>query len=90
MEIKYDSDFQQFSFQVNPICSCFVSSSSVTRLHFLSILIQVSALITGEFYARNQFPGFGRPYVCYAEILLKFVVILLPFPFRVVGLVIKY
>ncbi|KAF3334253.1 hypothetical protein FCM35_KLT20857 [Carex littledalei] len=32
---------------------------------------QVSALITGEFYARNQFPGFGRPYVCYAEILLK-------------------
>ncbi|KAJ4751888.1 cyclin delta-3 [Rhynchospora pubera] len=32
---------------------------------------QVSALITGEFYTRNQFPGFGRPYVCYAEILLK-------------------
>ncbi|KAK8939285.1 hypothetical protein KSP40_PGU020057 [Platanthera guangdongensis] len=31
----------------------------------------VSALITGEFYARNHFPGFGRPFVFNAEILLK-------------------
>ncbi|OAY86017.1 hypothetical protein ACMD2_09177 [Ananas comosus] len=31
----------------------------------------VSALVTGEFYTRNQFPGFGRPFVHYAEILLK-------------------
>ncbi|XP_072950707.1 protein IN CHLOROPLAST ATPASE BIOGENESIS, chloroplastic-like [Typha angustifolia] len=31
----------------------------------------VSALVTGEFYTRNQFPGFGRPFVFNAEILLK-------------------
>ncbi|KAJ3671715.1 hypothetical protein LUZ60_007794 [Juncus effusus] len=31
----------------------------------------VSAQITGEFYTRNQFPGFGRPFVCFSEILLK-------------------
>ncbi|XP_077224430.1 protein IN CHLOROPLAST ATPASE BIOGENESIS, chloroplastic-like isoform X2 [Tasmannia lanceolata] len=31
----------------------------------------VSALVTGEFYAKNQFPGFGRPFVFNAEVLLK-------------------
>ncbi|XP_020590859.1 uncharacterized protein LOC110031802 [Phalaenopsis equestris] len=31
----------------------------------------VSALVTGEFYTRNHFPGFGRPFVFNAEILLK-------------------
>lgn len=29
----------------------------------------VSVLITGEFYTRDQFPGFGRPFVFNAEIL---------------------
>ncbi|KAJ1299169.1 hypothetical protein BS78_01G511400 [Paspalum vaginatum] len=31
----------------------------------------VSALITGEFYSRDQFPGFGRPFVFNAEILKR-------------------
>ncbi|XP_050210096.1 protein IN CHLOROPLAST ATPASE BIOGENESIS, chloroplastic [Mercurialis annua] len=32
----------------------------------------VSAMVTGEFYTRkNLFPGFGRPFVFYAEVLLK-------------------
>uniref|UniRef100_A0A1D1ZDN1 Putative beta-1,3-galactosyltransferase 14 n=1 Tax=Anthurium amnicola TaxID=1678845 RepID=A0A1D1ZDN1_9ARAE len=31
----------------------------------------VSALITGEFYAKNHFPGFGRPFAFNAEVLLK-------------------
>ncbi|CAL4920342.1 unnamed protein product [Urochloa decumbens] len=31
----------------------------------------VSALITGEFYTRDQFPGFGRPFVFNAEILKR-------------------
>lgn len=32
----------------------------------------VSALVTGEFYTKkDHFPGFGRPFVFYAEILLK-------------------
>ncbi|KAG8095642.1 hypothetical protein GUJ93_ZPchr0013g36815 [Zizania palustris] len=29
----------------------------------------VSALITGEFYTRDHFPGFGRPFVFNSEIL---------------------
>ncbi|CAN6290947.1 unnamed protein product [Urochloa humidicola] len=33
--------------------------------------LQVSALITGEFYTRDQFPGFGRPFVFNAEILKR-------------------
>ncbi|KAL0450367.1 UNVERIFIED_CONTAM: protein IN CHLOROPLAST ATPASE BIOGENESIS, chloroplastic [Sesamum latifolium] len=33
---------------------------------------QVSALVTGEFYTkREHFPGFGRPFVFNAEVLLK-------------------
>jgi len=31
----------------------------------------VSALVAGEFYTKNHFPGFGRPFVFNAEILLK-------------------
>ncbi|KAF0932844.1 hypothetical protein E2562_012170 [Oryza meyeriana var. granulata] len=31
----------------------------------------VSALITGEFYTRDHFPGFGRPFVFNAEILKR-------------------
>ncbi|XP_058080516.1 protein IN CHLOROPLAST ATPASE BIOGENESIS, chloroplastic-like isoform X2 [Magnolia sinica] len=31
----------------------------------------VSALVTGEFYAKGHFPGFGRPFVFNAEVLLK-------------------
>lgn len=31
----------------------------------------VSALVTGEFYTRNHFPGFARPFVFNAEVLLK-------------------
>ncbi|KAJ0960682.1 hypothetical protein J5N97_001436 [Dioscorea zingiberensis] len=31
----------------------------------------VSALVTGEFYTRGHFPGFGRPFVFNAEVLLK-------------------
>ncbi|XP_039127825.1 protein IN CHLOROPLAST ATPASE BIOGENESIS, chloroplastic [Dioscorea cayenensis subsp. rotundata] len=31
----------------------------------------VSAMVTGEFYTRGHFPGFGRPFVFNAEILLK-------------------
>ena len=34
--------------------------------------LQVSALITGEFYSRDQFPGFGRPFVFNAEILKRY------------------
>ncbi|XP_024464384.1 protein IN CHLOROPLAST ATPASE BIOGENESIS, chloroplastic isoform X2 [Populus trichocarpa] len=34
----------------------------------------VSAMVTGEFYTKKDlFPGFGRPFVFYAEILKKFV-----------------
>ncbi|RVW61225.1 hypothetical protein CK203_020497 [Vitis vinifera] len=37
----------------------------------------VSALVTGEFYTKKDlFPGFGRPFVFNAEVLLKFVGIL--------------
>ncbi|XP_026665495.1 protein IN CHLOROPLAST ATPASE BIOGENESIS, chloroplastic-like isoform X2 [Phoenix dactylifera] len=32
---------------------------------------QVSALVTGEFYTRNHFPGFGRPFIVHAVLLLK-------------------
>ncbi|CAL4912153.1 unnamed protein product [Urochloa decumbens] len=35
------------------------------------LLKKVSALITGEFYTRDQFPGFGRPFVFNAEILKR-------------------
>ncbi|XP_022846101.1 uncharacterized protein LOC111368855 isoform X1 [Olea europaea var. sylvestris] len=39
---------------------------------------QVSALITGEFYTKKEhFPGFGRPFVFNAKVLLKFVVLTL-------------
>ncbi|KAK1267816.1 hypothetical protein QJS04_geneDACA006390 [Acorus gramineus] len=31
----------------------------------------VSALVTGEFYTRGHFPGFGRPFAFNAEVLLK-------------------
>lgn len=31
----------------------------------------VSAMVTGEFYSKGHFPGFGRPFVCNAEVLLK-------------------
>ncbi|CAK9167124.1 unnamed protein product [Ilex paraguariensis] len=38
----------------------------------------VSALVTGEFYTKKEhFPGFGRPFVFNAEVLLRFVK---PFP----------
>jgi hypothetical protein len=33
----------------------------------------VSATITGEFYYRDQFPGFGRPFVFNAEILKRYI-----------------
>ncbi|XP_028764041.1 protein IN CHLOROPLAST ATPASE BIOGENESIS, chloroplastic isoform X1 [Neltuma alba] len=37
---------------------------------------QVSALVTGEFYTKKEhFPGFARPFVFNAEVLLRFVVI---------------
>jgi hypothetical protein len=36
-----------------------------------SFPLQVSALITGEFYSRDQFPGFGRPFMFNAEILKR-------------------
>lgn len=39
---------------------------------------KVSALITGEFYTKKEhFPGFGRPFVFNAKVLLKFVVLTL-------------
>ncbi|RWR83010.1 hypothetical protein CKAN_01175000 [Cinnamomum micranthum f. kanehirae] len=31
----------------------------------------VSAMVAGEFYANGHFPGFGRPFVCNAEVLFK-------------------
>lgn len=37
----------------------------------LEIGDQVSALITGEFYTRDQFPGFGRPFVFNSHILKR-------------------
>ncbi|RLN18523.1 uncharacterized protein C2845_PM02G40150 [Panicum miliaceum] len=40
-------------------------------LHHLGKGDNVSALITGEFYTRDQFPGFGRPFVFNAEILKR-------------------
>lgn len=40
-------------------------------------MLKVSALVTGEFYTKKDlFPGFGRPFVFNAEVLLKFVGIL--------------
>ncbi|KAL5987699.1 hypothetical protein ACLOJK_035449 [Asimina triloba] len=38
---------------------------------YVSLFSAVSALVTGEFYAKGHFPGFGRPFVFYAEVLLK-------------------
>ena len=36
--------------------------------------LKVSALVTGEFYTRKEhFPGFARPFVFNAEVLLKLV-----------------
>lgn len=40
---------------------------------FIVDSLKVSALVTGEFYTRNHFPGFARPFVFNAELLLKFV-----------------
>ncbi|KDO79160.1 hypothetical protein CISIN_1g018628mg [Citrus sinensis] len=41
----------------------------------------VSALVTGEFYTKKEhFPGFARPFVFNAEILLKFVVTSFDYP----------
>ncbi|URE30974.1 hypothetical protein MUK42_16375 [Musa troglodytarum] len=37
------------------------------------LLKKVSAMITGEFYTKNHFPGFGRPFAFNAQLLLKFV-----------------
>lgn len=35
---------------------------------------KISAMVTGEFYTKkDKFPGFGRPFVFYAETLQKFV-----------------
>ncbi|CAA6662108.1 unnamed protein product [Spirodela intermedia] len=39
--------------------------------HHLGKEDHVSALITGEFYTKNHFPGFGRPFAFNANILLK-------------------
>ncbi|XP_078445083.1 protein IN CHLOROPLAST ATPASE BIOGENESIS, chloroplastic-like isoform X2 [Wolffia australiana] len=39
--------------------------------HHLERGDNVSALITGEFYTKNHFPGFGRPFAFNANILLK-------------------
>ena len=42
----------------------------------LVLLRKVSALVTGEFYTKKEhFPGFARPFVFNAEVLLRFVVI---------------
>lgn len=42
--------------------------------HFLYYSWKVSAMVTGEFYTKKDlFPGFGRPFVYYANILQKFV-----------------
>ncbi|KAK3003538.1 hypothetical protein RJ639_019547 [Escallonia herrerae] len=41
-------------------------------LHHFQKGDHVSALVTGEFYTKKEhFPGFGRPFVFYAEVLLK-------------------
>lgn len=38
------------------------------------MLVKVSALVTAEFYTKKEhFPGFARPFVFNAEVLLKFV-----------------
>ena len=36
-------------------------------------MLKVSAMVTGEFYTKkDHFPGFGRPFVFNAQILLKY------------------
>lgn len=44
-----------------------------SSLLFFSFELKVSAMVAGEFYAKGHFPGFGRPFVCNAEVLFKFV-----------------
>ncbi|EMS53122.1 hypothetical protein TRIUR3_03534 [Triticum urartu] len=41
------------------------------------LLKKVSALITSEFYTRDQFPGFGRPFVFNSEVQKRFTYILI-------------
>jgi hypothetical protein len=37
---------------------------------------KVSALVTGEFYTKKEhFPGFARPFVFNAEVMLRLVVV---------------
>lgn len=48
--------------------------SGAVVLLLLYLWVKVSAMVTGEFYTKKDlFPGFGRPFVFYAEILQKFV-----------------
>lgn len=58
---------------------CFQANLRV-RLWTIEILniwmscVKVSALVTGEFYTKKEhFPGFARPFVFNAEVLLRFV-----------------
>lgn len=40
----------------------------------MSVYGKVSALVTGEFYTNKEhFPGFARPFVFNAEVLLRLV-----------------
>jgi hypothetical protein len=41
-------------------------------LMYIAFSLQVSALITGEFYTRDQFPGFGRPFVFNSELQKRY------------------
>ncbi|EOA17124.1 hypothetical protein CARUB_v10005385mg [Capsella rubella] len=49
-----------------------VNHSCVKRLKDFFCLCKISAMVTGEFYTKKDlFPGFGRPFVYYANILQK-------------------
>ena len=54
------------------ILSSILHAINIVALYISTCLKKVSALVTGEYYTRKEhFPGFARPFVFNAEVLLK-------------------
>lgn len=60
---------------MNLICSTqALVTSQLIHIDYVCMW-KVSALVTGEFYAKKEhFPGFARPFVFNAEVMLRLVV----------------
>jgi hypothetical protein len=66
-EIRY------YKILLNLICSQALVISQLIHIGYVC-MCKVSALVTGEFYTKKEhFPGFARPFVFNAEVMLRLV-----------------